>query len=151
MKASGKFRKQSPRYLKSYQVPRPMMTAPSLSRGQRGSRLGPRKAHQWGTTPEPPMVRCVQRIWVCVVAESSSGGDIQVFSCTQVFPSVMVWENPGAKTVSGDHAVNRAGSLWACNVLPRTISSLMRSPHIGRAQPPCGSASCTHILCGAVT
>lgn len=57
MKASIKFRKRNPPYLKSSLVPRPMTTAPSLSRGRLGRRLWPQKAHLWSTTPGWLMVR----------------------------------------------------------------------------------------------
>lgn len=57
MKASIKFRKRNPLYLKSSLVPRPMTTAPSLSRGRLGRRLWPQKAHLWSTTPGWLMVR----------------------------------------------------------------------------------------------
>lgn len=72
MKVSIKFRKWSPQSLKSYQVPRRMTTAPSLSRGQLGKRLAPWRAAPWDTTPGPPTVR---PMWPgrCAGAESQRG------------------------------------------------------------------------------
>ena len=56
MKVSIKFRKWSPQYLKSCQVPRPKMTAPSPSQARLQSPRGPQRACRGVTTPGPHMV-----------------------------------------------------------------------------------------------
>ena len=74
MKVSIKFRKWSPQYLKSCQVPRLTMTALSPSRAQLRIPRGPQKACRGVTTPGPHMVSPWGLGWPA--AEAVLGGQL---------------------------------------------------------------------------